>query len=196
MLEVGCGRGGGAAWLSKNRKPKQMVGLDYSKVQIEFCNKRHDGKAGLSFVHGDALALPFPDATFDFVLSVESSHCYADMAGFLSEVNRVMKPGGAFVFADFRDNGDEVDLLERQFVESALEVEAFDDITPQVVAALDMDHERKVSDCLPMVPSLLRGFVSMFIGTKGSRTYENFRTRKWVYRRARLVQSDAKAAPS
>jgi ubiquinone/menaquinone biosynthesis C-methylase UbiE len=195
VLEVGCGRGGGAAWLSKTKGPSQVVGLDFSKTQIEFCEKRHckdkkssdDADTPLRFVHGDALALPFPDNSFDHVLSVESSHCYADMKAFLAEVNRVLVPGGSLLFADFRSD-DEVEMLKEQLSTSAMHSECWEDMTPCVLAALDLDHERKVKDCLPMVPPLLRGFVSMFIGTKGSQTYQNFKGGKWSYYKAVLVR--------
>ena len=43
-------------------------------------------------------------------------------------------------------------------------------------------HNRKVHDCLSKVPAALRGFVAMFIGTKGSKTYRNFVEGHWVYR--------------
>jgi SAM-dependent methyltransferase len=57
-------------------------------------------------VQGDAEALPFDDGSFDAVINVESSHNYPDLAKFLSEVARVLRPGGHFshvdVFTDAR----------------------------------------------------------------------------------------------
>ena len=54
VLEVGCGRGGGLAWLARggsgnggqhatqpSQRPKSAVGLDFSPVQIEFCRRRY-----------------------------------------------------------------------------------------------------------------------------------------------------------
>ena len=194
VLEVGCGRGGGLAWLARGggqlgddaQRPKRAVGLDFSPVQIEFCRRSH-GDAGadgsLSYVEGDALALPFSAGSFDTVLSIESSHCYPDFDKFVSEVLRVLRPGGRFLFADFRDAGEECALLERGLRAPcpAWCIEHTADITPHVIAALDLDHDRKVNDCLGLVPVMLRGFVEMFIGTKGSKTYRNFQQRQWLY---------------
>ena len=57
-----------------------------------------------------------------------------------------------------------------------------EDITNDVVQALDRDDRRKVEDVLSKVPGTLRPLASMFVGNKGSKTYTNFLTRKWVYK--------------
>ena len=57
---------------------------------------------GLSYVQADAENLPFDDASFDVVINVESSHCYPHIDRFLSEVRRVLAPGGCFGIVDFR----------------------------------------------------------------------------------------------
>ena len=61
---------------------------------------------GLAFEVGDAERMPFPDASFDAVVNVESSHCYPSMPAFLSEVRRVLRPGGHFLYADLRPRTD------------------------------------------------------------------------------------------
>ena len=58
---------------------------------------------GLDFVHGDAENLPFPDESFDAVINVEASHIYPHFDRFLSEVKRVLRPGGHFLHVDFRN---------------------------------------------------------------------------------------------
>ncbi len=58
---------------------------------------------GLDFVHGDAENLPFPDESFDAVVNVEASHIYPHFDRFLSEVKRVLRPGGHFLHVDFRN---------------------------------------------------------------------------------------------
>ena len=54
------------------------------------------------FEVGDSESIPFEDEKFDVVLNVESSHCYGDMDQFMSEVTRVLKPGGHFLWCDLR----------------------------------------------------------------------------------------------
>jgi len=37
----------------------------------------------------------------DLIVNIESAHCYPDFVGFMKEVDRVLNPGGHFMFADF-----------------------------------------------------------------------------------------------
>ncbi|MEE8442056.1 MAG: class I SAM-dependent methyltransferase, partial [Spirochaetia bacterium] len=60
VLEVSCGRGGGASYAMRYLKPKHYVGLDLSPSNIAFCRNRYDYE-GLQFVEGDADDLPFGD---------------------------------------------------------------------------------------------------------------------------------------
>ncbi|HRG56523.1 MAG TPA: class I SAM-dependent methyltransferase, partial [Lacunisphaera sp.] len=83
--------------------PAHYTGLDLNPTGIAFCRRRHR-VAGLDFVQGDAGNLPFADASFDAVINVEASHCYPDFPRFLAEVARVLRPGGHFLYADFRFN--------------------------------------------------------------------------------------------
>lgn len=101
VLEVSCGHGGGASYLTRTLKPAKYTALDLNPAGIAFCKKRHQIE-GLKFVQGDAQNLPFPDNSFDALVNVEASHCYPDFPRFLSEVARVLKPGGYFLYADFR----------------------------------------------------------------------------------------------
>src|SRR5690606_18302085 len=111
-LEVGCGRGGGASYVARYLKPRSLIGLDIAAKSIAFCRDRHSAP-GLSFRHGDAQNLPFPDESFDIVLNVESSGSYPDRAVFFREVARVLRPGGHFLFADYR-RSDAIRKLRKQ----------------------------------------------------------------------------------
>jgi ubiquinone/menaquinone biosynthesis C-methylase UbiE len=101
VLEVSCGHGGGASWITRTMQPASYTGLDLNPTGIASCQQRHQ-VAGLRFVQGDAQKLPFPDSSLDAVINVEASHCYPDFPGFLTEVARVLRPGGHFLYADFR----------------------------------------------------------------------------------------------
>ena len=102
VLECSSGHGGGASYLSRTLKPASYTGLDFNAAGVEFCNERHK-VPGLDFVHGDAENLPFPDESFDAVINVEASHIYPHFDRFLSEVKRVLRPGGHFLHVDFRN---------------------------------------------------------------------------------------------
>lgn len=51
VLDLGCGRGGGLAFLSKYYEPEEAVGVDLSRQQIQFCEDNYSEVEGLSFAH-------------------------------------------------------------------------------------------------------------------------------------------------
>lgn len=179
VLEVGCGRGGGASFILRYLEPRSLVGLDFSWQGIRFANRWHR-LDGLTFVQGDAEALPFPSASFDAVVNVESSHCYSSMKQFLQEVARVLRPQGYFLFADVRHR-DQAEMLLRQVRESGFRICHEEVITQQVMRALELDTERKNALIRKKVFPLLRPAVRELAAVKGSQGYEFFRTGTWQY---------------
>jgi len=173
VLEVGCGRGGGAAWLHRTKRPAAMTGVDFSTEAIALCKQRYT-QEGLTFLTGDAEALKLPSGSFDVVINVESSHCYGSMPAFLSEVHRVLKAGGHFLSADFRDN-DKIDQWRSQLRASGLEMVRETHITPNVLAALDADNDRKLALMEKLIPKHLLKSFRDFAAVKGSLVYEHFR---------------------
>ena len=119
ILEVGSGRGGGSSFVSRYHHPKSITGLDYSKSAIKLSNELYGNVDNLFFKLGDAENLPFKENTFDAVINIESSHCYGNMERFLSEVSRVVKPGGYFGWVDLRAK-DMVEETEFTFEKSNL----------------------------------------------------------------------------
>jgi ubiquinone/menaquinone biosynthesis C-methylase UbiE len=179
VLEVGSGRGGGASMIKKYHKPKKVIGLDYSGLAVKLCNKNLS-REGLSFVKGDAENLPFSNESFDAVINVESSHCYDSMTLFLNEVKKVLKPGGHFLFTDFRYSH-EIMKLESQINESGMIVLRKRDITPNVIRALDQDHERRMQVISENVPKPFIRQFREFAGVRNSVVYKQFANRDSVY---------------
>ncbi len=100
VLEVGCG-GGQLALQAMTRKPElRWVGLDLSAEQVARANKRTAAVAGVRFVQGSAMDLPFADASFDGVVSVASIKHWPDPAAGLAECVRVLRPGGRLVVVE------------------------------------------------------------------------------------------------
>jgi ubiquinone/menaquinone biosynthesis C-methylase UbiE len=177
-LEISCGRGGGLSHLARHLPPSsKIVGLDSSRHAIEFCTRRYAATANLSFVHGLALNLPFDDGAFDVVISVEASHAYGDDAGFLREVRRVLRPGGRFLFADYRTQR-KVPRLEELACAAGLAGELHD-ITLNVVSACELDAQRRrriIRAGLPwysrlLLASSLEGYSAL----PGTVNFERFR---------------------
>ena len=86
-------------------------------------------------MRGSAQDLPFLSNYFDIVLNLESSHCYPEFEKFLTEVARVLRPGGLFIFADLRWGNHLKENLERQLNQSNLEMISLNNITKNVAEA-------------------------------------------------------------
>jgi len=179
VLEVGSGRGGGSSFIKRYRKPARMTGADLSEKAVEFCRARHHVD-GLEFRVGDAENLPFSDGSFDAVLNVESSHCYPSFEKFLSEVRRVLKPGGHFLYADFRDRAT-VEKWREALRCSGLAVLRETEITSNVIAALERDNDRKLELIDRWIPRILRRSFLDFAAVRGSAIFEAFRSGTVVY---------------
>ena len=181
VLEVGSGRGGGAWYMKRYLGPATVVGADLSRRAVRLCN-RYRAIPGLRYVHGDALSLPFPDGSFDAVVNVESSHCYPSMDAFLVEVHRVLRSGGHFLFADFR-RSENIRRLEDELARCPLDVVDEEEITANVVAALERDSDRKLQLIRQVVPRWLQGRFARFAAIEGSQTHEGFRVGRTHYLR-------------
>jgi ubiquinone/menaquinone biosynthesis C-methylase UbiE len=173
-LEVGSGRGGGASFMMRYLQPNSLRGADLTANATSFCHRYHSIK-GLSFMRGDAESLPFADDSFDVVINVESSHCYPHFGQFLSEVTRVLKPNGHFLYADFR-NQPQLESWRQQLHDMRLELLKEENITPNVLLSLDMDHDRKQKLIDYYVPKNIRDPFYDFAGMKGSIIYRAFET--------------------
>lgn len=179
VVEVGCGRGGGASYIRRYLKPRVVVGVDLTERNLLFCAVRHRAE-GLFFLRGDAESLPFADGAFDALVNVESSHCYGDMNRFLSEVVRVVRPRGYFLFADFRFAAD-APALREQIVQCGLEIEREVDITPFVLRAMEQDTERRFHLIRQYMPPLLHKISGESAGLKGSGVYRALDSGRMTY---------------
>ena len=183
LLEVGCGRGGGASYVARYLKPSQMTGVDISHNAVRFCSNRHPVDA-LTFQQGDAESLPFEDESFDAVLNVESSHCYGSIDRFIGEVSRVLRPGGEFLYADFRP-AKETAAIRQRIVESRLTIEEEEDITSNVLKALESDSAAKEAWISELAGEGLQETLRTFAATEGTKLYRMFVEGDLVYFRYR-----------
>lgn len=174
VLEVGCGRGGGSDYVYRTGEPQSVTGVDFSARAAALC-QRSFARNGLSFEQGDAEALPFPDASFDIVLNVESSHCYGSMERFMGEVARVLRPGGYFLWADMRP-AEAREAAGRELTGSGLVRVSEQTITPNVLLSLDRMTEDRTRMIRSMVPRPFRKGLQDFAGLSGSRLHEALRT--------------------
>lgn len=186
VLEVSCGHGGGAAYLTRTFQPQRYVALDLNPTAIRFCQEQHR-RAGLSFQQGDAEHLPFAAETFDAVINVEASHCYPDFARFVNEVARVLRPGGHFLHADFRF-ADRREEWERALMTGPLRILQQRDINQEVLRGMEKNSARSQELIARHLPKFLHGLGQDFAGTRGSRIYNALTNGTLTYRSCCLTK--------
>ena len=179
VLEIGCGRGGGLSYINRYLHPNKVSGMDLNKKAIQFC-KKHYKESNNTFVQGDAQKLPFDEASFDIVLNVESSHRYPQVDVFLSEVSRVLKPGGLLLFTDFRQKKG-LEQLDNQIKESNFDFVRKENITDNVVESLTLSTPERTALIEKLVPKFLHDLAHNFAGTKDSPTYNRFKSHYFEY---------------
>ena len=104
VLDVACGSGNVA--LSAARRNCDAVGIDYVPALIERARERAAAeRLPAHFEVGDCEAIPFPDASFDAVLTVYGSMFAPDQERAARELLRVCRPGGRIGMANWTPEG-------------------------------------------------------------------------------------------
>lgn len=174
-LEVSSGLGGGMMYIARQFQPNSFTGLDISRDSVSACRRRCRDPM-FRFVTGDAEAIPFDDASFDVIINVESSLNYRNVDAFLGEVARLLRPGGTFLFGDYRRSS-KMPRLRKSLARLPLAVKVLSDITPGIVRGLEINGIRKRRLIDRHVPFGLRGVARKFAGLSPSKDIEldNFR---------------------
>lgn len=184
VLEIGCGRGGGAALLLEGRLALNYLGLDLSREHVLACRRRFSSQPRAQFAVADAARLPVLDARFDVAMSVEACHHFADLDVFYAEVRRALRPGGWFLLAGIWQAGH--DSTER-FDRHGFRVVECSDITANVVESLTRTSalRQQFVESLDL-PERFRPFLMSWAGVRGSGSHEELASRLRVYLRYRL----------
>jgi 27-O-demethylrifamycin SV methyltransferase len=117
LLDAGCGIGAPTLRIAR-ATGTHIVGVSVSEGQIERARKKAT-EQGLSkqvtFQHADMTNLPFESSAFDHAYAIESIMHIPGRISALSEISRVLKPGGHFVFSDIVTK-DELSSQEEQLI--------------------------------------------------------------------------------
>ncbi len=125
VLDVGCGHGLMAIGAARRLKNGRVIGLDLWREEDQAANTPEATMANASaegvadrieLRDGDARQMPFPDSTFDVVLSSWAIHNIdepAERERAITEIVRVLRPGGRAVIVDIRHAPDYAAVFER-----------------------------------------------------------------------------------
>ena len=100
VLDIGCGGGNMLARMAERVTEGHLTGIDYAATSVEASrtfNAALVDAGRMEILHGSVDALPFVDAHFDAVVTVESFYFWPSPEKSLEEVARVVKKGGTFL---------------------------------------------------------------------------------------------------
>ncbi len=92
-IDVGCGNGAFTELLIRQCAAATVTGIDPSQAQLDYARTR-PGTAGVTFQQGDAMALPFPDRSFDAASMALVLFFVPEPPKGVAEMVRVVRPGG------------------------------------------------------------------------------------------------------
>ena len=105
ILDVGCGTGRLLRTASQRFPGARLEGIDAAAHMVEQAVRLLPPGAPIHFQQANAEALPFGDGQFDLVFSTMTFHHWADQKKGVSEVARVLAPGGRWLLADYIGQG-------------------------------------------------------------------------------------------
>ncbi len=181
-LEVGCG--GGIMCEEIARIGFNTVGIDPSEPSIKTATE-HAIESGLkvNYVNGTGEALPFDDNSFDVVFSCDVLEHVQDLPVVISEISRVLKPEGVFIY----------DTFNRTFLSKLVAVKVLQEwkrwaimppglhewemfIRPEEIKSLLVQNQLVWKEHRGIMPdvSVLKIWYYLHLRVKGELTYEEF----------------------
>ncbi|MEY6552609.1 class I SAM-dependent methyltransferase [Bacillus cereus] len=99
IIDIGCGGGIYTKELAL-MGAKNVVGLDFSKEILQAAKENCNNFSNISFIHGDTHNIPYPNETFDIVISRAVIHHLQDIPTFLREASRILNKNGVLILQD------------------------------------------------------------------------------------------------
>jgi ubiquinone/menaquinone biosynthesis C-methylase UbiE len=96
VIDIACGEGYGSALLAGIAG--DVTGVDIDDAVIKFANEKYS-KSNLRYLHGNASAIPCPDASTDVVVSFETIEHHDQHQEMMKEIKRVLKPEGILIIS-------------------------------------------------------------------------------------------------
>jgi SAM-dependent methyltransferase len=180
LLDIGCGSGGGLLQAAACFPGASLAGIDPSGRGIRQARRRLRAiTPAVDLRRGSADRLPFPDASFDRVVSVGVIG-YVDRAALLAEIARVLRPGG---IASLTGGALDTPLSWlRQRLEAAgrdvgLHALRFTETTANCFAAVEIDGPRHAA-MIEKLPGIIRGYAREWAALPGSLRHQMYLDRR------------------
>jgi len=125
VLDVATGTGDVAIEFARRTPAARIAGLDPSTGMLAVARSKVAGDPGaarIELVEGDALALPFPDASLDVVTIAFGLRNLPDYARGVNEMTRVLRPGGRLAVLEFLPPSGAARLVFRSYIATVLPV--------------------------------------------------------------------------
>jgi ubiquinone/menaquinone biosynthesis C-methylase UbiE len=180
LLDVGSGQGGPLCVLG-TRYRIHGEGLDLLPHNVDHANRLAKARMiseRIRFRQGNALALPYPDASFDFVFGSDAWCHVPTREKLLAEAYRVLKPGGKILFFDWLDRGSLCETF--RFVYAFPPLETFESYRYGLqqagfeIECTDQDPQRVFSAHVAAIQQRMMQHRRMFIDQCGRETYDNW----------------------
>jgi arsenite methyltransferase len=106
LLEVGCGKGFNSQFIAQHHPQLQITGIDITQSNLDIAQRKAAQLSNFTVGPGNFNAIPHPDQQFDLAFGIECL-CYSlDNSQTLTELHRVLAPGGRLVVFDaYRNPG-------------------------------------------------------------------------------------------
>mgnify|MGYP002777048749 FL=1 len=101
VLDVACGTGEFEQLVLTQQPTQEIIGVDISEKMLAIARQKLHAYPNVSFHTALASALPFPDNSFDAIVSASSFHYFEDPVAALVEMKRVLKPHGRVAILDW-----------------------------------------------------------------------------------------------
>jgi len=122
ILDIGCGVGGTSIYLGKKYSKNKFTGITSSSGQVQIGNRfvKENNLKNVEIVLGDFNKTDFCDNYFDGAFAIESVGYNENIKDFISEIYRILKPGGKLVVLDGFQNDMRINPVLKKIYESFL----------------------------------------------------------------------------
>ncbi|CAF1535542.1 unnamed protein product, partial [Adineta steineri] len=185
ILEVGCGRGAGAAWCVRTYAPRSYVGIDSSRDVINLCEQCYSTIPQLSFMVADPKThLPFQNESMDVVISIETTNILDEIVAvkkFVNEITRVLTSNGYFIWCGLCNVDGLSVLIDYLTANNAFIIQEKVNITRNVLHALGIQSNLRADFIGRYIQPADQEYCRLLAGLPDTQLYDNMQQGRAEY---------------